>query len=378
MNKTAKIVLGIAVLAIAVWAIISADRNKNENQTKSNLNEPIKIGYFGPLTGESASLGEPGMAGAMLAAKEINDAGGVLGRKLEIIFEDDKCSAQGVQAITKLVNVDKVVGITGPDCSSSGGPALPIAQKAGVPVVIRWASAASLTKIGDFIFRLYPSDTYQSRYIAEFVYNTLGKRKAAVIYVNNAWGKGLEEDFVKRFVELGGQIVMDEGVTQDSRDFRTQLAKLNASGVDVLFVPVYPGNAVAMLKQIKEISLKLPVIGGDIFDADEVIKSPGAEGVMYTVGKMNNSESFRSKAEAETGKKADKISASMAYDAVKALAKAIQTAGSAEGPAVRDALAKISLPGELALRIEFGPDRELKTYQFEVKIIKDGKAENYQ
>lgn len=295
-----------------------------------------------------------------------------------MVFEDDKCSAQGVQAITKLVNVDKVIGITGPDCSSSGGPALPIAQKAGVPVVVRWASAASLTKIGDYIFRLYPSDANQSRFIAEFLYNTLGKKKAAIIYVNNAWGKGLEEDFVKRFEELGGQAVLDESVTQDARDFRTQLTKLSASGADILFAPVYPANGVSALKQIKEMKINIPVIGGDIFDADEVIKSPGAEGVMYTVGKMNNSEGFQKRAESATGKKADKISAPMAYDAVKAIVQAIQAAGSTDGPAVRDALAKVSMPGESALRVEFGPDRELKTYQFEVKIIKNGKAENYQ
>ena len=368
----------MAICQVVLGIIFAVGKNQKISQDKNLFIESIKIGYFGPLTGESASLGEPGVAGAMLAVKEINEAGGVLGRPLEMVFEDDKCSAQGVQAVTKLVNIDKVVAITGPDCSSSGGPALPIAQKAGVPVVIRWASAASLTTIGNYIFRLYPSDINQSRFIAEFLYNTLGQKKAAVIYVNNAWGKGLEEGFVKRFTELGGQVVINESVTQDTRDFRTQLAKLSTSDADVLFVPIYPANGVSALKQIKEMNINIPIIGGDIFDADEVITSPGGEGVMYTVGKMNNSEEFRKKAEIVSGKKADKISAPMEYDAVKAIVKAIEMVGSTNGSAVRDALTKISFAGESATTIEFGSDRELKTYQFEIKIIKNKKAENYQ
>src|SRR3989344_7229390 len=113
MTKKAKVIIGILLAIIVVGGIYFSSKQSPSLEKSANQNqEPIKIGYFGPLTGESASLGEPGMAGAMLAAKEINDAGGILGRRLEMVFEDDKCSAQGVQAITKLVNVDKVVGIT--------------------------------------------------------------------------------------------------------------------------------------------------------------------------------------------------------------------------------------------------------------------------
>ncbi|MBI3335780.1 MAG: ABC transporter substrate-binding protein, partial [Candidatus Portnoybacteria bacterium] len=164
-------------------------------EEKKMPSEPIKLGYIGPLTGELADGGEAGLAGATLAVKEINDAGGVLGRQLELVAEDDKCSAEGVNAMNKLVNIDKVVAITGPDCSASGGPALPIAQKAGVPVVVRWASAPHLTKIGDYIFRVYPSDAFQGKFIAEFLYNDLGKKKAAVVYVKNDWGQGIHDVF---------------------------------------------------------------------------------------------------------------------------------------------------------------------------------------
>lgn len=344
--------------------------------TKSEQTGPIKIGYLGPLTGEAASLGQPGLAGAEFAVKEINDAGGLLGKKVELVAEDDKCSSQGASAMQKLVEVDKVIAVTGPDCSASAGPALPIAQKAGTPVVIRWASAPPLTQTGNYIFRVYPSDAFQGKFAADYIYNKLGKKKVAVIYVKNDWGQGISQVFTKTFKELGGEVVFEEGVLQDSKDLRTQLSKVGATKVDMLYFPVYAANGVVGLKQIQDLGLKVTVMGGDIFDATEIFEAPGSEGAIYTVGLMNNSTEFQKKAEAATGKKADKISAPMAYDGVKIIAEAIKKAGNLDKVKIRDEIAKTSLVGQSSTKIEFDENRELKQYNFEVKVIKNKKGES--
>lgn len=373
MNNAAKWVISI------IFAIVVAGIGHGILQGVTGPSEePIRIGYIGPLTGEAASVGEPGLGGAELAVKEINGAGGVLGRSLTLIAEDDKCSAEGVNAIKKLVEVDRVLAITGPDCSASGGPALPVAQEAGVPVVVRWASAPHLTKIGDYIFRVYPSDAFQGEFVAEFIFNTLKQKRAAVVYVKNDWGQGIKEVFINRFRELGGDIAYEDGVSQESRDLRTQLAKVKEAKVDVFFFPVYMANGVAGLKQAKELGLKMPIIGGDAFDATEVLQSPGGEGVMYSVAVIQNQEDFQKRVTAATGKKADKITAPMAYDAVKIIAAAVEKAGRLDKKAVRDALAATSYEGISSPLIEFDENGDLKAAQFEVKIIRDGKAEPYQ
>lgn len=354
------------------------DGDKDDGEAGEVTEEgPIKIGFIGPLTGEAASAGEPGQAGAEFSVRELNDAGGVLGRNIELVIEDDKCSADGVNAMNKLVNIDKVIAVTGPDCSASGGPALPIAQSAGVPVIVRWASAPNLTKIGDYIFRVYPSDSLQGQFAAEFFFNTLGKKKAAVVYVKNDWGEGLQQVFNARFKELGGEVVYNEGVSQDSTDLRTQLTKIKNTDSDVLYFPVYAANGVAGLKQAQELGLTIPIMGGDIFETDEIIKSVGAEGILYTVAVIQNKEDFQKKVQEITGKKADKITAPMAYDAIKIIAQAIERAGSLDRKTIRDEIAKTSYQGVSSPLIEFDENGDLKSGQFEVKVIKNNIAVPY-
>lgn len=339
--------------------------------------ETIKLGYLGPLTGEAASIGESGVAGAEFAVKEINDQGGVLGKKLVLIIEDDQCSNKGAEAMNKLVNVDKVIAITGPDCSASAGPALPIAQAVGVPVILRWASAPHLTKIGDYIFRVYPSDTFQGQFAAEFIFNKLSKKKVAVLYVKNDWGQGLRDVFIEKFKSLGGEIVFDEGVAQEEKDFRSLIAKMKDKTPEAIYLPLYPAGGVAAIKQLKENKVNLPIVGGDAYDSDEVIKSDIAEGIMYTVAKIDNPEDFQKRVSEVTVKKADKISAPMAYDSIKIIAEAIKKAGKVDRKAIRDELAKTFYQGISSPLIEFDENGDLKSAVFEIKIIKNKKSEKY-
>jgi branched-chain amino acid transport system substrate-binding protein len=373
-----KKILWLVVLVVVLIIIYAVSGGSQQSQEAGDQTGPIKIGYVGPLTGELASVGEPGLGGAELAVKEINEAGGLLGRQLELIAEDDACSAKGLNAITKLVRVDKVAAITGPDCSPSAGPGAPVAQEAGVPIVLRWASAPHLTLIGDYVFRVYPSDAAQGVFIAKSFVSDFKVQKAAILYIQNDWGKGLRDVFVKSFPTLGGTVVYDEGILPETSDLRTQLEKVKASGAQALFFPVFPTQAVPGLKQAKELGLKMPIVGGDAFDADEILKSPSAEGVYYLVGQVDNTSEFQKRVSDVTGKKGDKITASMAYDGVNVIAAAIKAAGSTAGPAVRDALAKTNHKGVSAPVISFDENGDLKDPRILIKKVSGGKSVPYQ
>ena len=373
MSKTAKIVVWAVIIIIVLVGGYFLMKGQGENSTGS-----IKIGISAPMTGEVASYGEAVVGGAELAVKEINDAGGVNGRKIELVIEDDQCGADGgITAVQKLINVDNVAAMNGPVCSAAAGPALPLIQKAGIPDVLSVASAPGLTKAGDYIFRNYPSDSFQGKYAAEYLYNTLKKSKVAVIYVQNAWGLGIKDVFINRFKELGGQVVFEDSATQDSVDFRTSLTKAKAANPDSLYVPVYPANASGLLKQIAEMGLKVTVLGGDSFDAKEVWDVSGSQGVLYLQAHLSAPDDFMNRVKSVTGKTPNAYTP-FVYDAIKILAEAMKEAGSTNGAAVKAKLIGMDYKDSVAVsEVKFNADRELNTASYDVKIINNSKGEIY-
>jgi branched-chain amino acid transport system substrate-binding protein len=365
--------LGIVIiLAVVIGALAYWQSNKNTNQS-------IKIGLSVPLTGEAASWGQNALAGVTLATNEINEKGGIDGKKIELITEDNKCTAEGANNFNKFINVDKVIGILGPVCSAAAGPALPIAQSSGTPTIIIAASAPDLTKIGDYIFRVYPSDAYQGKVGAEFVYNTLSKKKVAIEYVNNENGQGLMNSFKPAFQNLGGEVVYENGVLQSETDFKTDIAKIKASGADVLYLPVYPANAIAALKQIKEAGLSIAVVGADAMYGQEVVDSGYAEGVIYTVPKINLPEDFTTKINALAGYNDLKVTviAPLSYDAANIMYSAIKSAGLHKN-AIKDAIAKTSMPGVSNPTITFDNNRDVSNPAFDIMVIRGKESVKYQ
>jgi branched-chain amino acid transport system substrate-binding protein len=365
-----KIIGWVLVLVLVVWGIFALTRDGEPTEEG-----PIKIGLSAPLTGEAASFGEATLGGVELAVKEINDAGGVNGRMIELIAEDDLCSSEGINAINKLINVDKVHAIIGPVCSAAGGPAVPVAQESGTPTII-WASAPALTSAGDYIFRSYPSDALQGKAAAEFVYNTLGKRKAAVLYVNNDWGVGLDGVFNSVFEGLGGEVTSRETVNQDATDTRTQITKIKDSEPDVLYIPLYPKTGVISLKQIKELGLDVPLVGGDAFSTEEIILLAEADGMAFIRGKSPENEEFNATVKEVTGREPNFFSA-FGYDSIKILASVIEEVGTSPVD-LRDALAKVSYSGGMSVPlVEFSQNGDLKDAEFEVRLIKGGVDVDY-
>jgi branched-chain amino acid transport system substrate-binding protein len=376
MNKIKKIILWLVVVVIVIAGIWYGASKKQISTTR----EPIKIGVILPLNGSVAYLGQNALAGITLGLNEVNEKGGINGRKVEIVIEDDKCvSADGVNAVNKLINVNKVIGILGPICSSVGGAALPIAQNSGVPVVIIGASAPHLTKIGDYIFRVYPSDAFQGRVAANFIFNKLSKKKVAIVYVKNDWGEGIKEVFKTKFKELGGEVVYEDGLLQDQKDFKTEITKVKSSGAEGLYLLVYPNVGIIFIKQMKEMNLSIPVVGPTVFGEEAFTKSEISEGVFHTAPKVNIPEGFKSKIKSLPGFENLQISiaAPLGYDAAKVMFLAIEKAG-LDKQKIKEALKTTSYQGVSNPLIEFDENGDLKNPVFEVKIIKNKESVLYQ
>ncbi len=342
-----------------------------DDQQSTPQEEFIKVGVVGPLTGEAASFGESMMAGVTLAANEINAAGGINGKKIKIYAEDTKCSSKSVSSTRKLVTLDKIDVLLGPACSSAAEPMLPILVENNVPTIIVTASAAHLTDMGDNIFRVYPSDSLQGKEAADFVYSFIGE-KAAIISVENSWGEGLHKVFKEEFE---GEIVYESRVPPDEADFKTELAKVINSEADVLYLPVYPSNAVAAFKQIEELGLDIPIVGGDIFDAEEVVTSGYGDGVVYTMAKIDSSEEFKSRLRTVKGYEnlQPVFSGPTGYDAMYVMASAIGKAG-LDKDAIIDALYETDYEGVSNSVITFDSQGDLEEVEFEYFEIKNKEA----
>jgi branched-chain amino acid transport system substrate-binding protein len=194
-TKTSIGIIVLIVLVIGGWMLLKGGKSASETGS-------IKIGVSMPLSGEAASYGEAGRAGLMLALKEINDAGGIDGRQVELVIEDDKCGAAGAAAFQKLITVDKVSALIGPVCSPAAGAANPVSREAGIPNILIGASAPGVAGGDDSTFSGYASDSLQGKFVAEYVYNTLGKKSVAILYVKNDWGEGLQTVFAKHHYKL--------------------------------------------------------------------------------------------------------------------------------------------------------------------------------
>ena len=359
------------IAAIIVIGVVILGGSYFFNSKAPQAAGPIKIGFSMPLTGEAASYGESGMSGAKLAIKEINEAGGINGRMIEAVYEDDKCDPSGISAMQKLVNVDNVVAIVGPVCSAVAGGSVPVARAANIPTIMIGASAPGLAGGADSIFSGYASDNFQGKFVAEYIYNVMGKHTAAILYVKNDWGQGLDGVFAARFKELGGTIVVDEGAAQDSKDVKTVAAKVKTAKPDVVYMPTYPALAVVAIKQMKDIGVTAPIVGGDALEAAEFLNSGVAEGVTYFTGAVGDPDEFKAKIKALTGVDTN-IVGPLAYDAVHILVKVIAEKG-IKATDIIDGLNNITYTNGVSFKsISFDYNGDLEGATYVVKKIENG------
>lgn len=266
-----------SILAICIFIIIGFGCD-------SGKKEVINIGCSLPLTGEGANYGRSVKEGVELALQEINQDK-TLDLPLNIIFEDDKMDPkEGVNAINKLINSDKVPLIIGPFGSSVTLAVAPIANNNKVIIIGASATADNIKDAGDYVFRITPPNSKQGKDVASFCINKLELKKAAIIYQNNDYGITLKTAFETEFEKLGGEINSIEGVDLGIKDFKTQILKIKSKQVDVVFFPLHVAESGNFLKQSKELGLNVKFISCDGAMVEDLLKIAGdaAEGTYYT------------------------------------------------------------------------------------------------
>jgi len=303
------------------------------------------------LSGQTSSFGQSSVNGMKMAADEINKAGGVNGRQVELVIEDDQGRPeQAATVVTKLVNQDRVHAILGEVASSNSLAAAPIAQQAKIPMISPSSTNPKVTAVGDYIFRVCFIDPFQGDVMAKFAANTLKAKTAAILLdVNSDYSRGLTQFFEASFTGLGGQVIQKQSYTQTDRDFSGQLTAIRSAKPDVIFIPGYYGQVGVIAKQAKQLGITAPLLGADGWDAPQLWELGGDA---LNGAFMANHYSIDDPAPAiqkfvtdykgrYNGLAPDAIAA-LGYDSLKVLADAIGRAGTTDAAKLRDAIAQTS------------------------------------
>lgn len=378
MSSTAKWIVGIIVLVLIVICLWYTFGNKSA--TPATETGPIKIGFLGPLTGDMATVGQNNKAAVEVAVDAVNKAGGINGRQIEMVWEDGKCDgASGASAAQKLVNVDKVVAIIGGGCSAESIPAAPIIESGKVVAISPLSSNPALTSAGDYIFRDYPSDSFQGAKAAEFAINKLGAKKLAILACQSDWCNGLAKVFADKAKTLGGEIVVEEKFDdKTTKDLRTELTKIKAAKPDLIYYLAYSDSTIIGFKQMKELGIKAKVLGGDTWDDPKIISGAGkaAEGAIYLKPSALVTDDFKSLMKAKTGSEDILVGSSQAYDAVNILIQVMKQVGS-DSTKIKDALYQVQNYQGVSGAISFDSNGDLKDANYDVKVITNGKPVDY-
>jgi len=321
----------------------------------SSSGDTIKIGANLELSGGVASYGSSILEGVKLAIKEINDSGGVDGKKFQLVEADNKSeNAEAVSIATRLTTQDKVVAIIGSATSGNTIAQAQIANQNKTILITPSGTSETVTvdengKLNEYVFRTSYIDPFQGTVAANFAFNEL-KVKNAAIYIDNAndYSKGLAQAFKETFEANGGKVVIEESYVEGDTDFRSTLTRIKSANPEFLFIPGYYEEAGLIIKQARELGITIPFMGADGWDSPKLVELAGADALNNTFitnhysseDKDPKVQEFVTKFKNEyNGKSPDAFNA-LGYDSVYLLADAIKRAGSSDPEKIKEALEK--------------------------------------
>ena len=309
--------------------------------------DTIKVGHYASMTGQEATFGVSTDNGIKLAVKEINNAGGVNGKKIEIITYDTKSdSKEAGNCVTRLIASDKVVAVLGEVASGLSLAGGAVCQERSVPMISPSSTNPKVTAGRDYIFRVCFIDPFQGFAVAKFAKDS-GYAKVAVLYEQSApYSKGLRDEFKKHFEKMGGSIVADEAYNKGDQDFSAQLNSIRNAAPDAIFVPGYYTEVGNIALQARKIGVKVPLLGGDGWDSEQLAKigGPAIEGCFYSNHYAPDQPSeavknFVEKYKKEYNGQTPDGLAALGYDAAFVLVEAMKKSKSLKGSDLRDAIA---------------------------------------
>jgi branched-chain amino acid transport system substrate-binding protein len=349
MHKKLSLVL-VFVMALSLIAGCSA--KGSSNKAVNDEGGTVKVGLDYELTGNVATYGQGLTEGIELAVEEINNDGGVLGKKIELVKTDNKSdSAEAANVATKLATRDKVVAILGPATSGNTKGASPVAMQNKVPLISASATADDITvdsngKVRQYIFKTCFSDSFQGVIMANFAFDDLKAKNAAVLVDSTSdYSKGLAKNFNERFKDLGGATVTQQAYQAKDKDFRAVLTNIKGANPDVIYLPGYYEEVGLIVKQARELGLDVPILGGDGYDSPKLAEIAG-KSVLNNVYFTNHYTSkdtspevvkFKEAFNKKYNKEPDAFNA-LGYDMAKLFADALKRAGEPDREKLKEAL----------------------------------------
>lgn len=351
--KRKRFILMIAVIFV-LSLVLSACSSKKSSSSGSNSNSnEIVIGAVLPITGDVPTFGKSTKNGIELAVEQYNNAGGINGKKIKLVIQDDENKPEsGVAALQKLVDENHVVGVLGSVASKVTLAMAPVATQYKIPMVTGSSTNTKVTSLAgnEFAFRACFIDPFQGKVIAKYSFDTLKAKTAAVIYdVGNDYAVGLAENFKSSFEAAGGKVLTMQTYNAGDQDFNAQLTNIKKLSPDVLIMTDYYQTVGLIAKQARQLGIKSTFLGGDGWDSPDLVKIAGdaINGGYFSNHYSSDDTStevvqFLKDYKAKYNETPDALAA-LGYDAAKMLFEAIKNAKSTDGEAIRQALLKTDL-----------------------------------
>ena len=389
MKLTRRSLLGATAAAAIVGTVgCSASPGGTTTGGAGDGADTIRLGVNYELSGDVATYGLASLVGIEMAVKEINDAGGVGGKKLELFKYDNKSDpAEATSLAERLMSQDNVIAVMGPATSGGFKATIPVANANRVPVVSGSATADDVTWDGEtlqeFAFRICFNDSFQGTIMARFAVNNKAAKTAVIIKDNSSdYSLGLTEAFTAEFTALGGTIVAEESFVAKETDFNTILTRLKGQSFDVIYLPGYYTEAGLIIKQARELGMTQPVLGADGFDSPTLLELGGASAlndVFFTnhyssIDRDENVVAFIDAFKEANGEEPNAFHA-LGYDLAKFVADAASRASELTGDGMQQAMA--STKGFVGVTGTFDIDEHHNPVKSIVVIgLKDGQQDS--
>ena len=363
-KKSLKYVLSVALILLLALPIVGCGNGGAEAPAGDTPGteapaegEVVRIGWIGALTGDMAVWGISESSSIQMFIDELNEAGGLLGRQVELVAYDTRGdSAEAVNAVRRLVSQDGVIGVVGPNTSGQAIPIASVLEEFSVPGIATVATNPRVTVAEDgtlreFSFRVCFVDAYQGAVAAGYSFNVLGARTAAVLYdVGSDYSLGITEVFEESFTALGGEIVALEAFNPGDVDFRPQLTSIGNLNPDIIFMPYTFREVALSAQQARELGITSTFIGTDTWPSMQLLEMAAefVEG-SYFINHLDLNDprvaGLRNKYIERHGGREPEINAFLGWDAMQMLVEAIERAGSFDTVAIRDELRNTDFEG---------------------------------